>query len=86
MVQLLSLCVHTVFGGETYGTSGQLASPNYPYHKYGHNLDIAWTIIAPIGQVITVTFVFFDVEYPFQDYGCVYDWVLVSSRGAKFSK
>jgi cubilin len=67
-----------VYGGDITGSSGQVASPNYP-SQYPHNVNYVWTIMVDIGYRIRVTFTSIDIE---SASNCYYDYVKVSK--AKF--
>ncbi|KAH3692443.1 hypothetical protein DPMN_194284 [Dreissena polymorpha] len=67
----------SVYGGEITGTSGQLASPNYPY-TYPHRAHYMWTVTVPIGMQILVSFVAIDME-SFR--GCLFDFVKLRNGG-----
>ena len=63
----------TAYGGDISGTSGQIASPNYP-RQYPHQTDYTWTITTPVGMRVRITFVAMDMEA----LNCAYDYVRVS--------
>ena len=44
-------------------TNGIITSPGYPHQNYESNLDLYWLIQVPIGQIIEINFISFDVEY-----------------------
>lgn len=46
---------------EVRGLSGVIESPNFP-NVYPHNRNCTWTISAPLGNTINITFSHFDVE------------------------
>ncbi|XP_064410135.1 cubilin [Latimeria chalumnae] len=50
-------------GGILKGYHGSFTSPEYP-GTYRNNTDCEWTIVAPIGRVITVNFVFISIDDP----------------------
>ncbi|KZS21868.1 Tolloid 2-like protein, partial [Daphnia magna] len=71
----------TLCNTELRGLSGVIESPNFP-NNYPHNRNCTWTIAAPLGNRINLTFSHFDVE----DHGshestelvpvnCMYDFV-----------
>ena len=55
-----------------------IESPNFP-RPYPHLRDCLWTITAPRGNTVNVTFSHFDVEDPsyYRNNTCVYDFVEV---------
>ena len=63
------------YGGDISGTSGQIASPNYP-RQYPHNTDYAWTITVPMDMRVRITFVTMDMEA----LDCRFDYVRVSCK------
>ncbi|XP_028815099.1 cubilin [Denticeps clupeoides] len=50
-------------GGVLYGDHGSFTSPNFP-GSYGNNTQCDWTIRAPGGRVVTVTFVQISIDDP----------------------
>ncbi|XP_041670250.1 cubilin [Cheilinus undulatus] len=50
-------------GGILYGDHGSFASPNYP-GTYPNNTHCEWTITAPRGRVVTVTFAQISIDDP----------------------
>ena len=60
------------YGGDVTGSSGQIASPNYP-RQYPHNVEYAWTITVPAGMRVRVMFIQMDLEAA----SCRYDYVKV---------
>ena len=67
-------------GGEIEGTSGVLTSPGYP-NSFAHRHSCSWTIRAPPGRKVTLTFTDFDLEQPVTVANrtrCQYDWIMVS--------
>ncbi|MGH0144022.1 UNVERIFIED_CONTAM: hypothetical protein FKN15_047101, partial [Acipenser sinensis] len=50
-------------GGTLYGDHGSFTSPNYP-GTYNNNTDCEWTIVAPVGRVVTVNFAFISIDDP----------------------
>ena len=50
------------------GSSGFLTSPNFP-NNFPQNLDCAWNITVPVGQIIRLTFLNFTLE-PNQQTDC----------------
>ncbi|XP_038652379.1 cubilin [Scyliorhinus canicula] len=50
-------------GGTLFGSSGSFYSPNYPA-TYSNNTDCEWIIVAPIGHLITINFIFFNIDDP----------------------
>ncbi len=59
------------------GQSGVIESPNFP-NLYPHNRDCLWTVEAPRGNTINITFSHFDVEDPTSTNGsCRYDFVQI---------
>lgn len=63
-----------MYGGELTGSSGQVASPNYP-NQYPHNVNYVWTITVDIGLRIRVIFNSLDLE---SIANCYFDYVKVS--------
>ncbi|XP_046451773.1 cubilin-like isoform X2 [Daphnia pulex] len=73
----------TLCNTELKGLSGVIESPNFP-NNYPHNRNCTWTIAAPLGNRINLTFSHFDVEqHGSQDssalapVNCMYDFVEV---------
>lgn len=62
-------------GGLLQGTSGQVATPNYP-RSYPHDADIIWVIQAPTNMYIRITFRDIDIEDWLGE--CDYDYVMVT--------
>ncbi|XP_066579431.1 cubilin [Amia ocellicauda] len=50
-------------GGILYGDHGSFTSPNYP-GTYDNGTSCDWTITAPVGRVVTVTFVYISIDDP----------------------
>ena len=46
----------------TVTADGTITSPGYP-QNYDNNLDLKWLIQAPLGFVIQISFLSFDLEY-----------------------
>ncbi|XP_072906539.1 adhesion G-protein coupled receptor G6 isoform X3 [Hemitrygon akajei] len=61
------------------GLSGQFSSPCYP-KIYDPNLACKWTILAPTGFIIQLTFQDFDLE---EAQGCPYDFVEIKTGAEK---
>uniref|UniRef100_A0A3B3ZYC2 Adhesion G-protein coupled receptor G6 n=1 Tax=Periophthalmus magnuspinnatus TaxID=409849 RepID=A0A3B3ZYC2_9GOBI len=57
------------------GTHGAMKSPCYP-QKYPNSHTCRWTIQAPTGHIVQLTFVDFELE---EAPGCIYDWVIVNT-------
>ena len=57
------------------GHRGVIESPNFP-NQYPHDRDCTWTIKAPLGNAINISFSHFEVEDPLSG-GCEYDFVEV---------
>lgn len=45
----------SVCGGRIYGSSGRIASDNYP-NSYPANSDCSWVIIVPTGRTVRAQF------------------------------
>ena len=41
---------------------GTITSPGYPQQYYDNNLNLYWLIQVPIGEIIVINFISFDVE------------------------
>ncbi|KAJ8389047.1 hypothetical protein AAFF_G00124440 [Aldrovandia affinis] len=50
-------------GGVLYGEHGSFTSPNFP-GTYANGTNCEWTIRAPVGRVVTVTFVQISIDDP----------------------
>ncbi|XP_067869413.1 cubilin isoform X2 [Heterodontus francisci] len=50
-------------GGTLFGSSGSFYSPNYPA-TYSNNTDCEWIIVAPVGRVVTIDFILFNINGP----------------------
>ncbi|XP_004716072.1 cubilin [Echinops telfairi] len=62
-------------GGTLYGDSGSFTSPGYP-GSYHNNTHCEWTITAPAGRPVTVSFHFISIDDPgdcVQNYLILYD-------------
>ena len=71
-LRYFTLC-DTVVGGDAHG--GVIESPNFP-EPYPHNRNCTWTIEAPRGNTVNLTFSHFDVEQAQYGNGtCMYDFV-----------
>ncbi|XP_034756663.1 adhesion G-protein coupled receptor G6 [Etheostoma cragini] len=57
---------------------GEFTSPCYP-EKYPNLLTCKWTLQAPAGFIIQLSFLDFDLE---EARGCIYDWVVVNTGTA----
>ncbi|XP_043205584.1 cubilin-like [Amphibalanus amphitrite] len=55
------------------GHRGVIESPNFP-NRYPHDRDCTWTIKAPRGNALNISFSHFDVEDPISS-GCEYDFL-----------
>ncbi|XP_075137941.1 hatching enzyme 1.2-like [Leptodactylus fuscus] len=80
-----SASYHTVVCGETYtAVKGTLTSPGYPT-KYFPSTDCKWSIVAPPGYKVQLSFTSFALEL---SRNCIYDYLSVlhgdSSASAKF--
>ena len=53
---------------------GVVESPGFP-EPYPHNRDCTWTLAAPRGNKLNLTFSHFEVEDPHYNGTCVYDYV-----------
>ena len=67
----------TVCGGDLIGSGGSFQTPNYP-NAYDHSRICTWNIRVPDDRRVTVTFNAFDVEDPYSDGVCYYDYVEVN--------
>lgn len=65
--------IFSVYGGDLTGSSGQVASPNYP-NQYPHNVNYVWTITVDIGMRIRVTVNALDIE---SVANCYFDYLRV---------
>ena len=76
----MSFKCYLVCNTELRGLSGVIESPNFP-NAYPHNRNCTWTIVAPLGNRINLTFSHFDVEeHTVRDMsessnGCMFDFV-----------
>uniref|UniRef100_A0A8C4YRX9 Procollagen C-endopeptidase enhancer n=1 Tax=Gopherus evgoodei TaxID=1825980 RepID=A0A8C4YRX9_9SAUR len=70
---------HQFCGGKLEKAQGSLKTPNWPETNYPAGISCSWHIIAPVGQVVELTFGKFDVE---DDTYCRYDYVAVFNGGA----
>uniref|UniRef100_A0A4X2M7T4 Cubilin n=1 Tax=Vombatus ursinus TaxID=29139 RepID=A0A4X2M7T4_VOMUR len=62
-------------GGTLYGEAGSVTSPGYP-GTYENNTHCEWTIAAPAGRTLTVSFYFISIDDPgdcIQNYLILYD-------------
>ncbi|XP_076766726.1 cubilin [Xylocopa sonorina] len=66
-----TLCVNKI-----QGFNGVIESPNFPAN-YEHNLNCSWTIDAPMGNKINLTFSHFDLEGTGIENECKYDYLEV---------
>uniref|UniRef100_UPI00398F64EE cubilin n=1 Tax=Pristiophorus japonicus TaxID=55135 RepID=UPI00398F64EE len=58
-------------GGTLLGSSGSFYSPKYPA-TYDNNTDCEWIIVAPIGRLVTINFIFFNIIDPG---GCIKNYL-----------
>lgn len=61
------------------GSHGVIESPNFP-NEYAHSTNCSWTIEAPMGNTINLTFSHFDLEGPRnreEQRNCVYDYLQI---------
>lgn len=72
--------IFSVYGGDLTGTSGQVASPNYP-NQYPHNVNYVWTITVDIGMRIRVTVNALDIE---SVANCYFDYLRVGLFVCRF--
>uniref|UniRef100_A0A8C3HUW6 Procollagen C-endopeptidase enhancer n=1 Tax=Chrysemys picta bellii TaxID=8478 RepID=A0A8C3HUW6_CHRPI len=70
---------HQFCGGKLEKPQGSLKTPNWPESNYPAGISCSWHIIAPVGQVVELTFGKFDVE---DDTYCRYDYVAIFNGGA----
>ena len=63
-------------GGHLHGTSGRLASPNFP-KEYFHNSKCIWTITVPEGKSVHLRFLEFQVEGDANRQRCPHDHLTV---------
>lgn len=62
---------------ELKSPTGVIESPNFP-HAYPHNSNCTWTIVAPLGNRINLTFSHFSIESEgSENISCSYDFVEV---------
>ena len=66
----------TVCNNVVSGPSGAISSPNFP-DPYPHNRECSWTIAAPLGNKINITFSHFEMEDHFHNGSCVFDYLEV---------
>lgn len=66
----------TVCQNTLHGFYGVIESPNFPY-TYEKNANCSWTIDAPIGNKINITFSHFDLEGTSYTNSCDYDYLEV---------
>ncbi|XP_033347146.1 cubilin [Bombus vosnesenskii] len=66
----------TVCQNTLHGFYGVIESPNFPY-TYEKNANCSWTIDAPIGNKINITFSHFDLEGMSYTNSCDYDYLEV---------
>ncbi|KOC70062.1 Cubilin [Habropoda laboriosa] len=67
----------TLCENRVHGFHGVIESPNFP-NKYEHNLNCTWTIEAPVGNAINLTFSHFDLETSGTQNACKYDYLQVN--------
>lgn len=72
--------IFSVYGGDLTGSSGQVASPNYP-NQYPHNVNYVWTITVDIGMRIRVTVNALDIE---SVANCYFDYLRVGLFVCRF--
>ena len=72
----LMLFIRAVCNTEVSGLSGVIESPNFP-RPYPHDRNCTWTIAAPQGNRVSITFSHFEVEdHP--EGNCTFDFVEVN--------
>ncbi|XP_029168402.1 cubilin-like [Nylanderia fulva] len=59
-----------------HGYYGVIESPNFP-NKYEHLINCTWTIEAPLGNTINLTFTHFDLEGGTFSQACSFDYLLI---------
>ena len=52
----------------------------YILDAYPHNRDCTWTVFAPTGNRVNLTFSHFDVEDPHTNGTCLYDYVQIAEK------
>ncbi|KAL5010260.1 hypothetical protein ScPMuIL_012565 [Solemya velum] len=72
---------NAVYGGDIYGTSGQIASPRYPNHYLNIEADYSWTVTTEIGMRIQVTVVVLDTD-GFRRTSCLFDYLQLLDGGS----
>ena len=75
-------------GGQFEASSGVISSPGYP-NSFAHRHSCTWTITAPPGRKVSLTFEDFDLEQPVtwdNRSTCQYDWIMVSSGCIQYNK
>lgn len=76
------LVCNTLITGKHHGV---IESPNFP-QPYPHNRNCTWTIEAPLGNRVNLTFSHFEVEENSYSSTCSYDFVEVKEVGKINSK
>lgn len=71
-------CSSAQCGGVLTDVQGVFSSPCYP-QKYPNSQVCRWTLQAPAGFIVQLSFLDFDLE---EAPGCIYDRVLVKTGGA----
>ncbi|KAK2582771.1 hypothetical protein KPH14_005036 [Odynerus spinipes] len=67
----------TACHNKVHGFRGVIESPNFP-NTYEHSTNCSWTIDAPIGNRINLTFSHFDLEGNEQKSVCQYDYLKIT--------
>ena len=67
----------------TITADGTITSPGYP-QNYDNNLDLKWLIQAPLGLVIQISFLNFDLEYQ-SSCGYVRLLILINGENHQFA-
>ena len=69
----------TICDTEVTGLSGVIESPNFPA-PYPHNRNCTWTIKAPLGNSVNLTFSHFEMEDHYGTGTCQYDFLSLSQQ------
>ncbi|XP_076437271.1 cubilin-like isoform X2 [Babylonia areolata] len=71
---------NSVYGGDLYGDSGVITSPNHP-GSYSNNANHVWTITVSSGRVVQLNFTALGIERSVHDPSCPYDGVRIRDGG-----
>ena len=79
--KIIQIIIHLCFIFKVSGFSGVIESPNFPL-PYPHDRNCSWTISAPRGSKVNITFSNFELEDHARSGNCSYDYLKISERSS----